>query len=86
MTVEENSLEVQKLAKGKKRLEISGLHSAYRLSNGWTAKRVSPENKWAREAYWSITDENGKPLGGGHGRLTKALSNVLTWTPRVGVK
>ena len=73
---------VQRLAHGKRRLRSGGLVSVYRLRNGWLARRQQPESGWARQAYWNLyaTQEDmdqHRALGGGEGRLTRAIANVL---------
>ncbi len=80
--LDEDSLTVVNLAKGKQRLKVGGLVSIYRLSNGWIARRNAPENGWSRQAYWTIYQntkafENHSYLGGGEGRLTRAIANTL---------
>lgn len=74
------------IATGKRRLSMGGLRSTYRLSNGWIAVRQEPENGWARQAYWtlyvSVADLHARNyLGGGAGRLTRAIVNVFNGTP-----
>ena len=80
--IEEDSDTVTSLARGKTRMRVGGRTSVYRLRNGWIAKRQTPESGWARQAYWTIyrTDadyQNNVAIGGGEGRLTRAIANVI---------
>ena len=81
--IKEDSAPVLTLAGGKTRLRIAGRSSIYRLRNGWIARRQAPENGWARQAYWSLYEteahfQQNRSLGGGEGRLTRAIANVLS--------
>ncbi len=81
----EDDPQVVSLSRGKTKLRTGGLVSIYRLNNGWIARRQEPENNWARSAYWNIypnraAEEANEPLGGGEGRLTRAIANVLNYS------
>lgn len=78
----EDAEAVRGLALAKKKLQVAGRVSVYRLHNGWIARRQAPENGWARQAYWTIyvsedAFQRREALGGGEGRLTRAIANVL---------
>ena len=78
----EDSEAIRALTLFKTKLRIAGQVSVYRLRNGWIARRQAPENGWARQAYWTIYESEAafqrrQALGGGEGRLTRAIMNVL---------
>lgn len=72
----EDSPEVLALARGKRRESVLGLHSVYRLTNGWTAERKRPESGWRDHARWTLRTPHG--IFGGEKRLTRALANALS--------
>jgi len=80
--IREDSEAVLALALEKTKVRVAGRLSVYRLRNGWIARRQAPESGWAREAYWTIYETEAafnhqQALGGGEGRLTRAIANVL---------
>ncbi len=78
-------LQASVLAVGKTKVQIIGRHSTYRLSNGWYAHRIAPENGWARRARWSIylnkTQFDASRSMGGGDTLLGALDATIRFSP-----